>query len=152
MTSWFDVVTVVVQPAGGSTPAAAKHAVEVMVELVAPAEVRVLVIVMLQDASRPAPVGNAGGLHWLAAGAGAVAADAGVSTTPPRMSAAHAVPTINTATRQRRTVSMLNPPINVVMRIAPPSKIPHGHPAELPELALSGCSAGEAGMTGLSGA
>ncbi|MGA2835451.1 MAG: hypothetical protein ABSF84_02520 [Acidimicrobiales bacterium] len=50
-------VTVVVQPAGGSTPAAAKHAVVLTVELVAPAGVTVLVIVTLQETCSPAPVG-----------------------------------------------------------------------------------------------
>ena len=36
LTSWVDLVTVVVHPEGGSTPAAAKQAVAVTVELVAP--------------------------------------------------------------------------------------------------------------------
>jgi hypothetical protein len=48
-------MTVVVHIAGGSTPAAAKHAVVVIVELVAPADVLVLVTAMLQDTSLPAP-------------------------------------------------------------------------------------------------
>jgi hypothetical protein len=54
-TSWVDVATVVVQPAGGSTPAAAKHAVVEIVELVAPLEVTLLTTEILQDTSRPAP-------------------------------------------------------------------------------------------------
>jgi hypothetical protein len=36
VTSWLDVADVVVQPKGGSTPAAARQAVAVTVELVAP--------------------------------------------------------------------------------------------------------------------
>ena len=100
-TSWFDVVTVVVQPAGGSTPAAAKHAVAVIVELVAPAEVTVLVIAMLQDVCSPAPVGKAGGLHWVAAGAVAAEATAGAKVTPIRTSEPRAVPAATVARSQR---------------------------------------------------
>jgi hypothetical protein len=48
VTSWFDVVTVVVQPKGGTTPAAARHAVPVIVELETPAEVTVLSMVIVQ--------------------------------------------------------------------------------------------------------
>jgi hypothetical protein len=54
-TNWVDVATLVVQPAGGSTPAAAKHAVVVIVELVAPLEATLLTTEMLQDTSLPAP-------------------------------------------------------------------------------------------------
>lgn len=50
-TSWVDLATVVVQPAGGSTPAAAKHAVVEIVELVAPLEVTLLTTEILQDTS-----------------------------------------------------------------------------------------------------
>jgi len=42
VTSWLDVVVVVVQPEGGRTPAAARHAVAVTVDEVAPLEVTVL--------------------------------------------------------------------------------------------------------------
>ena len=69
MTSWLDVLTVVVQPEGGNTPAAAKQVVAVTVELVAPGEVLVFTIVRVQVTSYPAPVGKAGGSHWLTAGA-----------------------------------------------------------------------------------
>jgi hypothetical protein len=48
VTSWVEVVIVVLQPKGGSTPAAARHSVAVTVELVAPCEVTVFSIVMLQ--------------------------------------------------------------------------------------------------------
>jgi hypothetical protein len=48
VTSWFDVVTVVVQPEGGVTPAAARHAVPVTVEEVAPAALTVSSMVMVQ--------------------------------------------------------------------------------------------------------
>jgi hypothetical protein len=102
-TSWFDVVTVVVQPAGGSTPAAAKHAVAVIVELVAPAEVTVLVIAMLQDVCSPAPVGKGGALHWVAAGAVAADAAVGATETPIRTSEPRAVPAATTARSQRGT-------------------------------------------------
>ena len=84
VTSWLDVVTVVVQPAGGSTPAAATHAVTVTVELVTPWAVVVLSIVTVQVTSNPAPVGKAGGSHWVTAGAVAAAAASksfGVSPT-----------------------------------------------------------------------
>jgi hypothetical protein len=74
MTSWLDVVTVVVHPEGGSTPAAAKHAVAVTVELVTPWAEMVFSIVTVQVTSNPAPVGKAGGLHWVTAGAVAAAA------------------------------------------------------------------------------
>jgi len=74
VTSWLDVVTVVVQPAGGSTPAAARHAVTVTVELVTPWAVVVFSIVTAQVTSNPAPVGKAGGSHWVTAGAVAAAA------------------------------------------------------------------------------
>jgi hypothetical protein len=59
----LDVVTVVVQPRGGVTPAAAKQAVAVTVEESAPAEVTVLSMAMVQVTWYPAPVGKAGGLH-----------------------------------------------------------------------------------------
>jgi hypothetical protein len=103
-TSWFDVVTVVVHPAGGSTPAAAKQAVAVIVELVAPAKVTVLVIAILQDASSPAPVGKAGGLHWAAAGAEAAAEATGADVMPRKATNAKAVPAATMATSQRRTI------------------------------------------------
>jgi hypothetical protein len=48
VTSWFDVVTTVVHPKGGSTPAAARHEVAVIVELGAPAELTELAMVILQ--------------------------------------------------------------------------------------------------------
>ncbi len=106
-TSWFDVVTVVVQPAGGSTPAAAKHAVAVIVELVAPAEVTVLVIAMLHDACSPAPVGKAGGLHWAAAGAEAAAEATGAQVMPISASEPRAVTAATTATSKCRMPSDL---------------------------------------------
>jgi hypothetical protein len=48
VTSWFEGVTVVVQPKGGSMPAAAKQAVAVTTEDAAPAEVTVFAMVMVQ--------------------------------------------------------------------------------------------------------
>ncbi|MHB1535084.1 MAG: hypothetical protein ACYC1D_10880 [Acidimicrobiales bacterium] len=67
VTSWVAFgVTVVVQPNGGRTPAAAMQAVAVTVELVAPVAVTVLSMVIVQVTWYPAPVGKAGGLHWLA--------------------------------------------------------------------------------------
>ena len=63
VTSWSDVVVLVVQPKGGRTPAAARHEVVVTVELVAPWGVMVFTIVVLQLTSNPAPVGKSGGLH-----------------------------------------------------------------------------------------
>ena len=71
------MVTVVVQPKGGSTPAAAKHAVAVTVDEAAPAEVTVFAMVMVQFTSKPAPVGKARGSHWVAAGEVAAAEAAG---------------------------------------------------------------------------
>jgi voltage-gated potassium channel Kch len=73
VTSWLDVVTVVVQPEGGSTPAAARHAVAVTVEVVTPWAETAFSIVMVQVTSNPAPVGKAGGSHWVTAGAVAAA-------------------------------------------------------------------------------
>jgi hypothetical protein len=69
-------VTVVVQPEGGVTPAAARHAVPVTVEEVAPAALTVSSMVMVQVTWKPAPVGKAGGSHCVAAGAVAAAEEA----------------------------------------------------------------------------
>jgi len=82
VTSWPDVVTTVVQPEGGRTPATAKHAVAVIVEEVAPDEVTVLAIVMVQLTCCPAPVGYAGGSHWVAAGATAAGVAAAALEIP----------------------------------------------------------------------
>jgi hypothetical protein len=97
VTNWFEAVTTVVQPKGGSTPAAARHEVAVIVELGAPAELTLLATVILQLASNPAPVGKAGGSHCVAAGATAagVAAEADdVPASPPRIT----MPKVVTAT------------------------------------------------------
>src|ERR1700722_9259629 len=102
VTSWLDVVTVVVQPKGGRTPAAARHAVAVIVELSAPAAVTLLAIVMVQLTCEPAPVGKAGGLHWAAAGATA-APTADELARPPRISMPNAVATATRASRTCRT-------------------------------------------------
>jgi hypothetical protein len=67
--SSFDVVTVVVQPDGGSTPAAAKQSVAVTVDCPVPWGVRVLATEMSQVTSNPAPVGKPGGSHWATTGA-----------------------------------------------------------------------------------
>jgi hypothetical protein len=48
VTSWFDGVTVVVQPKGGRTPAAAKQAVAVTTDEAAPADVTLFAMVMVQ--------------------------------------------------------------------------------------------------------
>jgi hypothetical protein len=96
LTSWFAVFTVVVQPEGGSTPAAAKHAVAVTVEEETPADVTVLSIVMVQFTSNPAPVGKAGGSHCVAAGAEAAAEAACTPTKPPKTSAPSALITTTT--------------------------------------------------------
>jgi len=148
VTSWLDVVTVVVQPEGGSTPASARHAVAVTVELVTPEEVEVLLIVMLQVTSNPAPVGMSGGLHWAAAGAVAAADAAGNPPTPPRISAVTAIPTTNIATTRRRTDPVLATPLGVVMRIALSTRIPQGPAAKLPGSAFYGRSVGEVDLAG----
>jgi len=57
VTSSSEVVTVVVQPKGANTPAAARHAVAVTVELVAPAAVTVFTTATVQVTWNPAPVG-----------------------------------------------------------------------------------------------
>jgi hypothetical protein len=57
------VVTVVVQPEGGVTPAAARHSVAVTVDETAPAELTVSLMAMVQVTWKPAPVGKAGGSH-----------------------------------------------------------------------------------------
>ena len=54
-TNWVDEATLAVQPAGGSTPAAARHAVVVIVELGAPLDETLLTTEILQDTSLPAP-------------------------------------------------------------------------------------------------
>ncbi len=68
VTSWVDVVVLLTGPTlrgqeGMVTPAAAKHAVAVTVELVAPLEVTVLTTVRMQVTWSAAPEGNSGGLH-----------------------------------------------------------------------------------------
>jgi hypothetical protein len=113
------VVTVVVQPKGGSTPAAAKHAVAVTVEVVAPAEVTVLSMTMVQLTSKPAPVGKAGGSHWVAAGALAAADAAGTPTNPTRTNMARAVVATTAMMRQRRTIAPLPVRPSAVMWIVP---------------------------------
>ena len=121
VTSWFDEVTVVVQPKGGRTPAAAKHAVAVTVDETAPAAVTVLAMAMVQFTSKPAPVGKAGGAHWVAAGAVAAAEAAGTPARPPmRTRVDRAVTTPTIPIRQRRSTdeaaniksSLKNPEIN----------------------------------------
>ncbi len=82
VTSWVgNGVTVVVQPNGGSTPAAAKQTVAVTVELVALRAVIVFSIVRVQVTWNPAPVGIAGGLHWLNVGAMAALVGAALAIT-----------------------------------------------------------------------
>ena len=99
VTSWFDGETVVVQPEGGVTPAAARHAVAVTVEELAPAAVTVLAIVMVQVTWKPAPVGKAGGSHWAAAGAVAAAEATAVPKNPPSTRTPNAVATATVMTR-----------------------------------------------------
>jgi len=101
VTSWLEVVTVVVQPKGGSTPAAAKHAVAVTVDEEAPVEVTELSTVMVQVTSNPAPVGKAGGSHCAAEGALAAADAVGAPAKPPRTSMARAVAATTAMMRQR---------------------------------------------------
>jgi hypothetical protein len=48
---------------GNTTPAAAKHALVVTVELVAPLELVVLTTVTVQVTWKPAVMGKSGGLH-----------------------------------------------------------------------------------------
>ena len=67
------------------------QAVAVIVELVAFAAVTVLVIAMLQEASKPAPVGKAGGSHCAAAGAEAAEAT-GAMAMPSNATEARASP------------------------------------------------------------
>jgi len=55
--SEFEDDTVVVQPKGANTPAAARHARVVTVELVAPAAVTVFTTVIVHVTWNPAPVG-----------------------------------------------------------------------------------------------
>jgi hypothetical protein len=117
----LEVVTVVVQPNGGKTPAAARQAVPVIVDDAAPAAVTVLAMLMVQFTSKPAPVGKAGGSHCAAAGAVAAADAAGTPITPPisaRLANVITAPPI--ATRHRRSSdeaagindSFVNPEIN----------------------------------------
>jgi hypothetical protein len=51
VTSWLELLTTVVHPAGGSTPAAARHVVAVIVELVAPGVALVFTIAIVQETS-----------------------------------------------------------------------------------------------------
>jgi hypothetical protein len=102
VTSCVDVLTVVVQPKGGSTPAAARQAVAVTVELVAPDAVTLLSIVMVQVTSNPAPVGMSGGLHWATAGAVPAAEATGPSTSPLKSSIAAAKTNVIAVASHRR--------------------------------------------------
>jgi hypothetical protein len=120
VTSWFAVLTVVVHPEGGSTPAAARHDVAVTVEEVAPAAVTVLSIVMLQLTSNPAPVGKAGGSHWVAAGADAAAEAAWVPMNPPTTSMPAAVIATRDNIKPRRTTSVASWVRDALMSTAPP--------------------------------
>lgn len=79
VTSWFDEVLVVTGPEfrgqeGNTTPAAARHALVVTVELVAPVEEVLFTTVTVQVTWNPAVIGKSGGLHWLMAGAVSMAA------------------------------------------------------------------------------
>ena len=108
-TSWFDVVTVVVQPAGGSTPAAAKHAVAVIVETGCARGSDGIGDRDVAGCFSPAPVGKAGGLHWVAAGAVAAEATAGAKVTPNQSVASRGpVPAATVASRQRGTTAALD--------------------------------------------
>jgi hypothetical protein len=118
VTNWFELVTVVVQPEGGRTPAAARHAVAVTVDDSAPADDTVLLMVIVQLTSIPAPVGKAGGLHWVAVGALAAAEAAWVSASPPRVSIAIAVAAATAIMDARRTVRELALPMRLLMRSA----------------------------------
>ncbi len=67
VTSWVEVVVLLTGPRlrgqeGNVTPAAAKHAVAVTVELVAPLELMVLTTATMQ-VTWSAVMGNSGGLH-----------------------------------------------------------------------------------------
>jgi hypothetical protein len=72
----------VLHPKGGRTPATAKHAFAVIVEDVPPVAVTVFAIVMVQSTWKPAPVGNAGGSHCVAAGATAAGIAAAALDAP----------------------------------------------------------------------
>lgn len=87
VTSWVDVVTVVVGPPlvpistqeGNGTPAALMHSLVVTVELVAPVDVVLFTTVTEQVTCSPAAAGRvapgkSGGLHWMTEGAVTVAA------------------------------------------------------------------------------
>jgi hypothetical protein len=105
VTSWFDVVTVVMQPEGGVTPAAAKHAVAVTVDEETPAAVTASAMVTVQVTWNPAPVGKAGGSHCAAAGAVAAAEAIWVPKNPPSTRAPKAVAVTSTTMQQRRSDS-----------------------------------------------
>lgn len=111
------MVTVVVQPNGGSTPAAAKQAVAVTVELLKPAEVTVLAMLIVHVTWNPAPVGKAGGSHCVAAGAVAAADAELAATNPPIASMASAVTTIVAIVARRRMVLVCKTSPNVFMRV-----------------------------------
>ena len=90
-------LTVVVHPEGGNTPAAARQAVAVIVELVAPAAVTVLTISRVQVTWYPAPVGYAGGSHCATLGA---------------LTLADALGTCATATTTNRATTAARPAAN----------------------------------------
>lgn len=68
VTSWFEDVVLVMGPKfrgqdGNGTPAAARHALVVTVELVVPLALVVLTTVTVQVTCLPAVMGKSGGLH-----------------------------------------------------------------------------------------
>ena len=110
VTSWLEVVVVLTGPTlkgqeGNATPAAAKHAVAVTVELVAPLELTVLTTVRTQVTWSAAPLGNSGGLHCATAGGPLFVAEATVAVVRPMAaSEANAIPAATATASERRTL------------------------------------------------
>lgn len=95
---------------GNTTPAAAKHALVVTVELVAPLELVVLTTVTVQVTWKPAVMGKSGGLHCATAGAPLFAAEATVAVLKPMSaSEAKAVPAAIATRKNRRTLPARDP-------------------------------------------
>jgi hypothetical protein len=108
VTSWVEIVVLTTGPEfrgqeGNGTPAAARHALVVTVELVAPVEVVVFTTVTEHVTWKSAVVGKSGGLHCVTEGAGVAPETAGAEAIPRNATAAKAVPIATAATKPRWT-------------------------------------------------
>lgn len=141
VTSWPEVVTEVVQPEGGKTPVAARHAVAVTVDEVAPAEVTVLAMLIVQVISKPAVIGKVSELHCVTAGAGVAEEAAGAPARPMIIIMAKPVAAAIETMKERRSRSRTLVRFSALTSVGPESMlVPYCYP--------SGCTMGEPARPG----